>query len=69
ESIHKMRTACPILTNGDIVFLCLSKLKLPDAIIKICMGIVGAYAIKQRRRRIKTKMRTHQCVELLKSLL
>ncbi|MDR0863723.1 MAG: hypothetical protein LBO74_02170, partial [Candidatus Symbiothrix sp.] len=31
ESIHKMRTACPILTNGDIVFLCLSKLKLPDA--------------------------------------
>jgi hypothetical protein len=64
DLIRKMKTDCPLLTEEDIVFCCLSKFGLSNQIIGFCMGSVDAYILRQRKYRIKEKMTKCRCMEL-----
>jgi hypothetical protein len=58
--VSTLRDASPALTDEDIVFSCLSELKLPIDIIGMCMGIVSPEALKQRKHRVKKKQKEHK---------
>ena len=54
--IDDLRKNCESLTNEDLLFCCLSLLKLPNPTIGICFGSSNTDIIKQRKCRIKSKM-------------
>jgi tetratricopeptide (TPR) repeat protein len=55
-SINKFQIRCPTLTEGDMIYCCLSLLKLSNSAISICFGSSDKNKIKQRKFRIKEKM-------------
>ncbi|GHU79065.1 hypothetical protein FACS1894145_2420 [Bacteroidia bacterium] len=66
--IKKLQTNCPKLSSGEIVFCCLVKADIPLSIIIYCMGNTEMSALKQRKYRIRDKMRQCQCEELFDSI-
>jgi hypothetical protein len=64
----ELQTACPKLSPGEIVFCCLVKVDIPLSVIVYCMGNTETSALKQRKYRIRDKMRQCQCEELFDSI-
>ena len=55
-TINNLRENYPVLTDDDLLFCCLSLLKLPNLTISMCFGTTNTNRIKQRKFRIKEKM-------------
>ena len=62
--IKMMKQSCANLTKEDIVFCCLVKLGLDNAVISRCLGSPDKRAANQRKYRIKIKMQEAQCQQL-----
>jgi len=57
--IKTINSACPDLTEDDIIFCCLSKTGLDASIICRCLGSISKKTINQRKYRIKKKMQEY----------
>jgi tetratricopeptide (TPR) repeat protein len=62
--IKEIQSVCSTLNKEDYVLCCLSKLKIPNTIICFCMGNHDTAPIRQRKKRIKIKMKEADCMDL-----
>jgi len=58
--IKTLMEACPSLTKEDVIFCCLAKSGLDKSIICRCMGSISEQTIKQRKYRVKKKLKETQ---------
>ncbi|MDR0799730.1 MAG: hypothetical protein LBN18_08230 [Dysgonamonadaceae bacterium] len=67
--IAKLEDLCPQLTEEDLIFCCLFKLKLDMPTVSLCYGVTDTNAVRQRKSRIKKKMtEDSQCEDLYASI-
>ena len=62
--IKTIKEACPNLTEEDVIFCCLEKSGLDHLTVCHCMGSASKEIIKQRKYRIKKKMKEAGCEKL-----
>ena len=63
--ITTVKEACPSLTDEDIIFCCLAKSGLENAVVCRCIGSVSKQTTNQRKYRIKKKIIEAKCEFLL----
>lgn len=56
DFISDMKTHYPLLTEEDLLYLCLEKAELSNQTIALCFGNTDTHIIAQRKYRIKERM-------------
>lgn len=56
DYISNTKTQYPLLTDEDLLCLCLEKAELPNQTISLCFGNTDTHALAQRKYRIKERM-------------
>jgi hypothetical protein len=62
--VNLLQSVSPPLNREETMYCCLSRLHLSTAIIGYCLENVDTDAVKQRKYRIKRKMRKSQNMKL-----